>query len=362
MTGGQGRGARRDVSRMAVSESYVQSLPKAELHLHLEGSVGPEQLHALARKYGTEFASLSISELTGKLCRYRSLHEFLGSFKVVCQHLRSKEDYGIVLEDLAESLLGQGVFYVEITYAPSIPWIWGLDGREILQHLLKIASRFEEKGLVIRWVLDCVRQFGVEAAWRTARLAVEHRSGGVVALGMGGDELSLPLAEYREVFLWVKAHEVYAHVHAGEIGGPDQVWSALKDLGANRIGHGVQAARDPRLIEYLREHAVGLDVCLTSNLRTRAWAPLSQHPFPLLYRRGVPVTLNTDDPGLFQTSLTEEYLKAARVFGLTARDLQRIALQAVRCSFLPHDAKMGQMQRLQDQMAPVDGPHGRHRL
>ena len=175
---------------------------------------------------------------------------------------------------------------------------------------------------------------------------------------MGGDELSLPLTEYRDVFLWAKANEVHAHIHAGEIGEPDQVWSALKDLGANRIGHGVQAARDPHLIEYLREHAVGLDVCLTSNLRTRAWAPLSQHPFPLLYRRGVPVTLNTDDPGLFQTSLTQEYLKASRIFGLTAQDLQRIALQAVRCSFLPHDAKMAHMQRIHDRVEEDAIPPG----
>ncbi len=350
MIGRELRKTRRNASRTAVSESFVRNLPKAELHLHLEGCVGPGRLLALARKYGTEYASLSAAELTEKLYRYGSLHEFLGAFKVVCQHVRAKEDYGGILEDLAESLLRQGVFYAEIIYSPSIPWIWGRDGREILRHLLKTGARFEEKGLVIRWILDCVRQFGVEAAWRTARLAAEHRSGGVVALGMGGDELSLPLAEYREVFLWAKAHEIYAHVHAGEIGEPDQVWSALQDLGANRIGHGVQAARDPRLIEYLREHAVGLDVCLTSNLRTRAWAPLSQHPFPLLYRRGVPVTLNTDDPGLFQTSLTREYLKASRIFGLTARDLQRIALQAVRCSFLPHEAKMAHMQRIHDRM------------
>ena len=352
MIGRELRKTRRNAPRTAVSESFVRSLPKAELHLHLEGSVGPERLLALARKHGTEYASLSASALTEKLYRYGSLHEFLGAFKVVCQHVRGKEDYGDILEDLAESLLRQGVFYAEIIYSPSIPWIWGRDGREILRHLLKTGARFEERGLVIRWILDCVRQFGVEAAWRTARLAAEHRSGGVVALGMGGDELSLPLTEYREVFLWAKAHEIYVHVHAGEIGEPAQVWSALKDLGANRIGHGVQAARDPRLIEYLREHAVGLDVCLTSNLRTRAWAPLSQHPFPLLYRRGVPVTLNTDDPGLFQTSLTQEYLKASRIFGLTAQDLQRIALQAIRCSFLPHEAKMAHMQRIQDRMEP----------
>ena len=352
MIGREFRKTRRNAPRTAVSESFVRSLPKAELHLHLEGSVGPERLLALTRKYGTEYASLSAAELTEKLYRYGSLHEFLGAFKVVCQHLRGKEDYGDILEDLAESLLRQGVFYAEIIYSPSIPWIWGRDGREILRNLLKTGARFEEKGLVIRWILDCVRQFGVEAAWRTARLAAEHRSGGVVALGMGGDELSLPLTEYREVFLWAKAHEIYVHVHAGEIGEPDQVWSALRDLGANRIGHGVQAARDPRLIEYLREHAVGLDVCLTSNLRTRAWVPLSQHPFPLLYRRGVPVTLNTDDPGLFRTSLIQEYLKASRIFGLTARDLQRIALQAIRCSFLPHEAKMAQMQRIQDRMEP----------
>ncbi len=164
--------------------------------------------------------------------------------------------------------------------------------------------RFEqERGLKIRWIFDCVRQWGAEAASQTAELAAQYKSRGVVAIGLGGDENSLPMAEYQQVFLRAKANGLFVHVHAGEVGGPEQVWDAVRLLGANRIGHGIQAARDPRLMEYLRDHTIALDVCLTSNLRTKAWTPISSHPLKLLFKRGVPVTLGTDDPGLFEASL-----------------------------------------------------------
>ena len=342
---------RRQGFSVKALNSYIQSFPKAELHLHLEGSVGPSLFNELACRYETEYASLSLEELISKVFHYKNFNDFLNTFKIVCQHLRRPEDYEFVLKHLATDLLNQGVFYAEITYAPSIPWQLGFDGEATLQCLLKSSRAFEKNGLVIRWILDCVRQFGVEAAWETARLASKYRDEGVVALGLGGDEMSLPMSEFRDVFLWAKAHELYIHVHAGEIGEPDQVWSALRELGANRIGHGVQAARDPRLIEYLREHSVGLDVCLTSNIRTHTWTPLTEHPFRLLYQRGVPVTLNTDDPGLFQTSLTEEYMKASRAFSLTTEDIHRIVMQAVRCSFLPHSKKMLHMQKLQNRLS-----------
>lgn len=337
---------------MELSKDYIRTLPKAELHVHIEGCMTPQRLHELSQTYDSRYRSLAAEILAQQSFQYEDFNDFLNTYKIACYHLRQPEDYLGLLDDLAEDYRLQHVRYAEIIYTPSIPWKWGRSGEGILAALTDSSRRIEEQqGTIIRWILDCVRQFGPEEAWRTARLAQKFQSRGVVGIGLGGDERSLPMSDYREVFLWAQANQLFVHVHAGEVGDPDQVWDALKILGANRIGHGIQSARDPRLMEYLREHAIGLDICLTSNLKTRAWAPLSEHPFHLLYRRGVPTTLNTDDPGLFQTGLTEELVKAVEHFELSVEDLHRIILQGVRSSFLPHDEKMLLMQKFQGELS-----------
>ncbi len=256
-----------------------------------------------------------------------------------------------VLDGLGDYFTRENIRYAEIIYTPSIPWKYERDGKDILKALLEksleICSR---KGVLVRWILDCVRQFEPELAQRTAELAEEFRDEGVVGLGLGGDEKSLEMKQYQEIFAWARAHRLHIHVHAGEIGDAQQVWDALLVLGANRIGHGIQAARDSKLMDYLRQHAIGLDICLTSNLMTGAWKPISENPFGLLYQRGVPVSLNTDDPGLFQTSLTEEFQKAIHFFSLTQEDVHRIVLQGICSSFLPHNEKMAFMKQFQEEI------------
>ena len=333
---------------MDLSTEYIRALPKAELHLHIEGCMTPHRLEELSRAYNSRYQALAAETLSQQGFQYDDFDDFLNTYKIACYHLQKPGDYVALLEDAAESFRLHNVRYAEIIYAPSIPWKWKRSGEEVLEALVHTSDGIEkEQGTKIRWILDCVRQWGQEAAWKTARLAQKFQSRGVVGIGLGGDEYSLPMDDYREVFLWAQANQLFVHVHAGEVGDPDQVWNALKILGANRIGHGIQSARDPRLMGYLREHAIGLDVCLTSNVKTRAWAPLSEHPFQLLYRRGVPTTLNTDDPGLFQTDLTEELVKAAEQFNLSAEDVHRIILQGIRSSFLPYDEKMSLMHEFQ---------------
>ena len=327
----------------SVSDEYIQRLPKAELHLHLEGSVTPATLGDLSRKYETEYASLDEEQLEAQLFHYRDFYHFLDTYRIVCEHLRRPEDYSMVLERLGGYFREQNIRYAEIIYTPSIPWRTERDGKEILLALLERSDQIANEGTTIRWILDCVRQFEVDWAWRTAELAAEFSQQGVVGIGLGGDEKSLAMSEYQEVFAWIRAHRLHAHVHAGEIGDAQQVWEALKVLGANRIGHGIHAARDPDLMDYLCQHAIGLDVCLTSNAKTGAWTPISDNPFGLLNRRGVPVTLNTDDPGLFQVTLNQEFQTAARLFQLAREDMHHLVLQGVRSSFLPHPEKMALM-------------------
>ncbi len=332
-------------------EAFIREIPKAELHLHLEGSIRPARFLELSRSQGTEWADWDLDSIAGKLFKYNNFSAFLGVYKTVCQHLLGVEEYRQLLLDLEDYFVTQNIRYAEIIYTPSIPWKFGRDGEAVLDQLLETSVEIESRGRVqIRWILDCVRQFGREFAERTAKLAASRQARGVLAIGLGGDENSLPASDYAAIFAWARANSLHAHVHAGEIGGPEQVWDALKILGANRIGHGIQAARDPRLMEYLREHAIGLDVCLSSNSQTGAWGPVLNNPFGLLQKRGVPVTLNTDDPGLFKTDLCQEYRDAAHFFDLDEYALSHIALQGVRSSFLPHGEKMRLMQGFQDKI------------
>lgn len=330
---------------------FIEKLPKAELHLHLEGSITPGRFLALSGKYGSEQKDWNEEQVSSELFQYADFAEFLDVYKSVCGLLREPPDYQALLLDLEGYLASQNIRYAEVIYTPSIPWKYERDGEAVLEALLKTSAAIEARGRVqLRWILDCVRQFGAEAARRTAELAARFTGRGVTAIGLGGDENSLPMSEYEEVFTWARANSLHIHAHAGEIGEPLQVWEALKLLGANRIGHGIQAARDPQLMDYLRDHAIGLDVCLTSNARTGAWTPGPDNPFWLLHKRGVPVTLNTDDPGLFSTTLNEEYRKASDWFGLDEHDLAYIAMQGIRSSFLPHDEKMQLMQQFQDEI------------
>ncbi|HSR70350.1 MAG TPA: adenosine deaminase [Acidobacteriota bacterium] len=333
----------------------IQDAPKAELHLHLEGSINAALLQRLARKYDSELKGLSQKELREKLFTYDDFADFLSTYKTVCQHLRQADDYLLILDHLADYFREHNIRYAEIILAPSIPHRFGFDAEAIVEAVLERSAAIEAEARVkIRWIFDCVRQWGADEARRTAEWAVANRRKGVCGLGLGGDENSLPLSEFQDVFLWARAHELFIHVHAGETGGPEQVWDALRILGANRIGHGIQAARDGRLIEYLRGHAVGLDVCLTSNQATGAWSPLVNNPFGLLFKRGLSVSLNTDDPGLFQTSLTDEFLLAVEHFDLGRDGLHRLILQSALSAFLPHGERMDLMQEFTDALAQSD--------
>ncbi len=330
-------------------DSLVRALPKAELHLHLEGSISAERFRKLSRKYKTEFSGLSAAEIRRQLFSYSDFWSFLQTYRVVCEHLREPRDYVALVRDLGPYFESQNIRYAEVFMSPSIPARLGFDVGKITKAMTAAAQKLaDELSIDIRWIFDCVRQFGPEAAQETAELAVQFREQGAVGLGLAGDETAVDSREFEDAFAFARAHELYVHVHAGEIGEPQNVWDAIKILGANRIGHGIQAARDHVLMSYLKDHAIGLDICLTSNARTGAWAPISKNPFWLLYKRGVPVTLSTDDPGLFDTTLLQEYALAIKYFELAEADLAYIALQSIRSAFLPHGERMKLMQEFQN--------------
>jgi aminodeoxyfutalosine deaminase len=295
----------------------LHSLPKAELHLHLEGSVEPATLAELAP--GIEPARYQFTDFAG----------FIESFKWVTSHLREPGDYGLITRRLIESLERQNVRYAEITLSAGVALWRKQDFGAIYESVRKAAA---SSSVTVFWILDAIRHFGPEPAMEVARLAAEHVNDGVVAFGIGGDEARGPAEWFRDVFAFARAHGLRLTAHAGETCGPESVWQAV-EIGAERIGHGISSVQDPALLRHLRDQGIPLEVCISSNVATGAVASLAAHPVRRIYDAGVPIVLNSDDPAMFGTTLTREYELARDQFGFSERELRELAENSFRHAF-----------------------------
>jgi aminodeoxyfutalosine deaminase len=302
---------------------FLLEIPKAELHVHLEGSVEPETLHELD-------PSTSMEEFRA-LYQYADFEAFLKTFGVIGKCLRTPEDYGLITRRLLERLAAQNVKYAEIIVAAGVV-LW--KGQEFAPIFDAIAAAAIGSPVEVRWILDSVRQFGVEPAMAVARLAAERQERGVVAFGIGGSEERGPAEWFTDVFAFARGAGLRLTAHAGESMGPESVWAALR-LGAERIGHGIASVHDPALLCHLRERDIPLEISITSNLVTGVVARLEDHPVRQLFDAGVPIVLNTDDPAMFRCSLVDEYRLAARAFGFTEAELRAIAANGFRYAFTP---------------------------
>jgi len=302
-------------------DDFALPWPKAELHLHLEGSVEPETLHELD-------PATPVEEFRG-LYRYDDFDAFLRAFGAVGKRLRTPEDYGLITRRLLERLAAQNVRYAEIIVAAGMVLWKGQEFGSVFEAVREAAVGSQVE---VRWILDAVRQFGVEQAMAVAKLAAERVDRRVVAFGIGGSEARGPAEWFTEVFAFAKSAGLHLTAHAGESTGPESVWAALR-LGAERIGHGIAAARDEELMRHLRTHDIPLEICLTSNLVTGAVDRLEDHPVRRLFDAGVPIVLSTDDPAMFGCTLLGEYQLAARQFGFSETELRKIADNGWRYRF-----------------------------
>jgi aminodeoxyfutalosine deaminase len=291
---------------------------KAELHLHLEGSVAPETVAELD-------PSISVDEARNRY-RTRDFAGFIEAYKWVNRLLTTPEAYALVTRRLLERLESDNVVYAEINLSVGV-MLWKQQSVDAVFDAVLEESR---RSIVeVRWIFDAIRHFGVEHAMQVAQLAVERRSDGVVAFGIGGDEVRGPAKDFYPVFDFVRQNGLAVIPHAGEIAGAESIWAAVKG-GARRIGHGIRAVDDPELMTYLKELDIPLEICITSNVCTGAVASIEDHPVRKLFDAGVPITLNTDDPGMFDTTLSREYELAALQFGFSDDELQIISDNAFR--------------------------------
>jgi aminodeoxyfutalosine deaminase len=319
------------------SKSFLLSLPKAELHLHLEGSIEPSTLLELRQRHQMDGVSLAEVE---QLYNYGDFKGFLSAFKDVTGHLRTPEDYELITYRLMERLKAQNVLHAEVIVSVGVCLWRKQDFATIFEGLERGRQRGEKDfGISLLWIFDAIRQFGAEKAQSVLDLAVQFRERNVVAFGIGGDEHAGPPEWFAEVYARAAEHGLHLTAHAGESAGPESIWGAL-NLKAERIGHGLTAAQDPELMEELAQRQVPIEICLTSNLRTGCCPDLAQHPVRRYFDEGLMLTLNSDDPAMFRTSLVAEYALVQEAFGFTDEHLREMARNSFEASFLPPEKKI----------------------
>jgi len=316
--------------------SFIRQLPKAELHLHLEGTVDAPTLVDLRKRHG-ETATLADTE---SLYQHKDFQTFLMAFKEVSAHLRGPEDYELITYRLMQHLKEENTLHAEVYVAVGVCLYRKQDFAAIFEGLDRGRARgARDFGVSLLWIFDATRHFGIEAAQPVFELAVRYRDRHVVGVGIGGDEQKAPPELFRSVYGYAEDNGLRLTAHAGETGPPESIWGAL-NLHAERIGHGFTAGQDPDLIEELAYRQIPVEVCLTSNLRTGVCKTIAEHPVKSYFDQGVMITLNTDDPALFGTTLGREYQLAQDTFGFTDEHLRELARNSFEASFLPAEKKL----------------------
>ncbi len=341
-----------------ASKSFIQALPKAELHLHLEGSVDPATLVELSRRYHTPLPTENNRyDVTGsgdvltdddvrRLYSYKDFNGFLLAFKSVTERLRAAEDYELITYRLMQKLRQQNVMHAEVYVSVGVLRWRGQPVEPIFEGMERGRERGQRDfGVSLLWIFDAVRHFGPDAAAEVFDLAARLRDRNVVAVGIGGDEDRGPAEWFCDLYKKAAENGLRLTAHAGETTGPESVWGAL-NIGAERIGHGLAAARDPELLEIMAQKQVPVEICITSNLRTGACPELQEHPVRKFFDQGLMITLNTDDPAMFQTSLTKEYEIAKQDFSFSDEHLRELARNSFEASFLPVEKKLRFLQQI----------------
>ncbi|HEY5330849.1 MAG TPA: adenosine deaminase [Acidobacteriaceae bacterium] len=332
--------------RASVSElqpdplTWLRGLPKAELHLHLEGSITAETLVELSRR--NDARPLSLDEAKASYF-YTDFPSFLMSFKAVTERLHTPADYETITYNMLRDLGRQGVRHAEAYLSIGILYHFArMDVDEVMAAAERGRVRGERDfGVSLLWIIDAVRHFGVEECARVFTKAARLRSvyPSVVGIGIGGDEARGPAHDFREIYAEARAAGLHLTCHAGESTGPQSVWAAI-NIGAERIGHALTAAQDPDLIAVLAERQIPLELNITSNLRTGCCASLFDHPARHYFEEGLMITLNSDDPPFFGANLLDEYLLVHREFELSLDQMRELAANSFEASFLPPERKL----------------------
>ena len=316
--------------------SFLAGLPKAELHVHHVGSASPRIVSELAARHRDSKVP-SDPEALAEYFTFTDFAHFIEVYLSVVDLIRTPEDVRLLTYEVARDLARQQVRYAELTLTPFSSTRRGIDERAFMDAIEDARKSAEaEFGTVLRWCFDIPGEAGLQSAEETVRLATDDRirPEGLVSFGLGGPEIGVPRPQFKPFFDQAIAAGLRSVPHSGETTGPQSVWDALNELGAERIGHGTSSAQDPALLAHLAERRIPLEVCPTSNIATRAVRSLDEHPIKEFAKAGVLITINSDDPPMFGTDLNNEYAVAARLLDLDERGVADLAKNAVEASFL----------------------------
>ncbi|WP_132877980.1 adenosine deaminase [Tamaricihabitans halophyticus] len=339
---------------MSNLDDFVVALPKAELHVHLVGSASVDTVLALAARHPEAGVPTDAAALR-EFYQFRDFDHFVRVYLAVQSLIRTAADIELLVTGLARELAAQQVRYAEVTVTPYNHLLDGMSDDALLTGLADGRTEASERyGVELAWCFDIPGEQGVLGGRETVAFALGNRPQGLVSFGLGGPEVGVGRAQFAPMFTAAREAGLRSVPHAGETTGPATVWSAIHDLGAERIGHGTSAGSDPRLLDYARERGIVFEVCPTSNVRTRQVPSIEAHPIRRMLDHGVPVTLNTDDPPMFGATLVGEYRAVAGTLGLTARELAELARTSVTASFQSEAGKANTLAEIDKVLAEYE--------
>ena len=319
---------------MTELTDFIAGLPKVELHVHHVGSASPRAVAGLAARHEGSTPVPADAELLADYFTFTDFGHFITVYLSVVDLIRDADDVRTLTYEVGRDLAAQNVRYAELTVTPYSSVVRGIAAADFCAAIEDARRAVEaEHGVVLRWCFDIPGEAGVDAADVTLAVALEQQPAGLVSFGLGGPEVGVPREAFAPHFARARAAGLHSVPHAGESSGPESIRAALDHLGAERIGHGIAAAGDPELMRRLVDEGISLEVCPTSNVRTRSVPSLAAHPLPTLVAAGVSVSINSDDPPMFSTTLNNEFAIAAGLLGLDRRGVADLARAAVGHSF-----------------------------
>jgi len=332
----------RTRSGIQMSESIsrlIEEMPKVEQHIHIVGSIRPETLQWMATQGDIKVPDFSDPENTARLFRYGNFEEFIDSYSIIMRCITSEDQFEKIVYEMLEDEARQNVRYVEASFSAPDHTRLGLNYFDMVKAINRGIERARfDFGVECNLRIDLVRDYGPEAGMRYLDLISQCRER-VVAIDIGGREHAFPPEQFAEVYRKAKQMGLHLTAHAGETGGPQSIWNAVKHLGVERVGHGVSARDDPALIAHLLKNNISLEMCPISNLRTGVVDDIRNHPIRAFFDRGLNVTVNSDDPKMFDTNMNREYQTLHDDLEFTAEELFRLVLNGLDSSFLPEETK-----------------------
>ncbi|MBC8505672.1 MAG: adenosine deaminase [Anaerolineales bacterium] len=320
-----------------IANNWFKRVPKVELHLHLEGAIPYDALWELVKKYGGDSEVPTLDALLQKF-KFKDFPHFIDTWIWKNQFLREYEDFTFLAEAVARDLLEQNIRYVEAFYSP--PDFTDRHGLTTQKLTEAIRAGFDSvPEIEINLVADLVRDFGPEKAAVTLAEVAEVKEMGVIGIGIGGSEQDFPPQPFKDVYEQARKFGFHTSAHAGEAAGAESVWGALRSLEVERIGHGTRAEEHPALLDYLAEHQIPIEMCPISNVRTGVVASIKEHPAKRYFDRGLMVTINSDDPKMFDNSMAEEYQLLVEQLGFSRDEIRTLILNGIQASWMIDEQK-----------------------